>query len=123
MLRTCALPVVAAMIVSLLIGFAPAAFAKPVDGPVYGRHRVQAHSSDRFAVTLRGGEGTTIFVSGDGDTDLDLYLFDENGRLVDSDTDDTDDCLIRIYPRWTGPFVIVVRNWGSVYNDYRIAVY
>jgi hypothetical protein len=123
MLRNRTFSIVTAAIALLTIGLSASVFAGPVGGPKSDRHRVEARSADRFEVTLRGGEVTTIVVSGDGDTDLDLYVYDENGGLVGCDEDPTDDCLVLVRPRWTGPFTIVVRNRGSVWNAYRIAVF
>ncbi|HWP40538.1 MAG TPA: hypothetical protein VNL70_06390 [Tepidisphaeraceae bacterium] len=39
-------------------------------------------------------------------------------NLVASDVDETDYCVCNITPKWTGPFTIRIRNWGSVYNRY-----
>ncbi len=97
------------------------AMASPVGGPKYKTERVAAHRTDVFTVTFRGGEGASVVVSGDGDTDLDLYIYDENGNLIGSDTDASDDCVVRFHPRWTGVFRIEVRNLGGVYNQYEIA--
>jgi hypothetical protein len=73
-----------------------------------------------FVVYFHGGRSAAASVIGDGDTDLDLFVYDENGNLIGSDTDSTDRCLVRLHPRWTGAFQIEVRNLGSVYNEYRI---
>jgi hypothetical protein len=47
-------------------------------------------------------------------------VYDENGNLIASDTDYTDDCYVRFYPRWTGVFRIKIVNRGGVYNNYAI---
>jgi hypothetical protein len=44
--------------------------------------------------------------------------YDENSNLIGSDTDRTDDCVVRWNPRWTGPFQIKIKNLGRVYNRY-----
>ena len=95
--------------------------ASPVDGAKYDVHRVSAYSTDTFYVTFRGYEDAAVIISGDGDTDLDLYVFDGNGNLIGSDTDGSDDCVVRFMPYWTGTFRIEVSNLGSVYNEYHIA--
>jgi hypothetical protein len=82
---------------------------------------VNPRATDVFHVTFRGGETAIVGVSGDGDTDLDLYIYDEDGHLVASDTDLSDDCLATWTPVWTGVFRIEVRNLGSNYNRYVIA--
>lgn len=89
-----------------------------VGGPKYHEDNVLAHSTDYYNITFRGGETASVLVSGDGDTDLDLYIYDENGNLIDSDTDYTDDCVCSFTPRWTGTFYIKIKNRGRVYNNY-----
>lgn len=114
--------VVVTAISTLVASVAAPLAASPVEGPQYDVHRVAAFSSDTFVVTFRGGEAAVVGVIGDGDTDLDLFVYDENGRLIGADEDSTDRCLVCFRPRWTGPFRIVVRNLGPVYNEYAIAV-
>ena len=60
-------------------------------------------------------------VVGDGDTDLDLYIYDQNGNQIASDTDYTDQCVCRWVPSWTGAFTIRIVNRGAVYNEFAIA--
>ncbi|MFO1032400.1 MAG: hypothetical protein U1F60_15065 [Planctomycetota bacterium] len=90
------------------------------EGPGSVTTRVGARSEDIYNETYRGGEIARVTVDGDGDTDLDVYVFDENGNLIASDDDGTDFCVVSWRPRWTGPFRIVVRNLGNVYNRYTL---
>lgn len=80
--------------------------------------KVLAHDTDAYKITFEGGETAQVVVSGDGDTDLDLFVYDQNGNLVVSDTDTGDDCLVEWKPVWTGPFTVKVKNLGGVYNEY-----
>lgn len=87
-------------------------------GPKYANSSVSAHSYTYYNQKFWADELAEILVSGDGDTDLDLYVYDENGNLIVSDTDYSDDCYVRFYPRWTGTFRIKIVNRGGVYNKY-----
>ncbi len=89
-------------------------------GPGITDTRVLAHDTDIFRITFRGGERAEVTVVGDGDTDLDLHVYDENGNLVDRDIDGTDVAYCSWIPRWTGTFRVEVKNWGRVYNRYRL---
>jgi hypothetical protein len=61
------------------------ATARPVGGDITHFDHVLAHSVDTYQVACWGGEVTRIDVCGDGDTDLDLYVYDEYGNLIASD--------------------------------------
>ena len=91
-----------------------------VAGPRYHSDTVGANSSDTYNKVFKGGELAVVSVMGDGDTDLDVYVYDSNGNLVASDVDATDDCVISWTPKWTGEFRIVIKNKGSVYNSYTL---
>jgi len=88
------------------------------NGRQYNCTNVRAHGTDQYRIRFRGGEAAIVTAIGDGDTDLDLYVYDENGNLIDSDTDYTDNCVCTFTPRWTGYFTIRVVNRGGVYNRY-----
>jgi hypothetical protein len=89
-------------------------------GPRYQVDKVAANGIVRYQIPLRT-DYSEILVSGDGDTDLDLYLYDPSGNLVAADEDYGDDC--RIYGRADRPgtYTVVVRNRGNVYNRFEIA--
>ena len=79
--------------------------------------RVSAHDYNVHRLDVSGWRVT---VRGDGDTDLDCYLY-ANGRLVATDDDDTDYCILDTRGN-TGPYTLYVRNWGGVYNQYDVRV-
>jgi hypothetical protein len=88
-------------------------------GPRSTRTVVRGGSTDQFRVVFQGGEPAAIGVSGDGDSRLDLYVYDENGNSVCSQVGPGDDAVCRFQPRWTGPFTIRVVNRGMA-NEYRL---
>lgn len=89
-----------------------------VNGPRRGYYAVSAGCYNDFDVSFVKGYLAEVLVSGDGDTDLDLYVYDSNGNLIAADTDYTDDCYVNWIPAWTGKFTIRVVNRGRVYNNY-----
>lgn len=91
-----------------------------VNGPARAIERVYANSTDTYSLSFVSGYLAEVLVSGDGDTDLDLYVYDSNGNLIASDTDYSDDCYVSWVPRWTGRFIIKVVNRGGVSNRYAI---
>jgi hypothetical protein len=106
-------------------GLAVPALTPPVQagadgGPKVGTKVVRAYATDSFVVKFTGGAPAMVYVEGDGDTDLDLYVFDETGKLIGADEDDTDVCLVTWTPRRTGMFTIRVVNRGALSNRYTI---
>jgi hypothetical protein len=91
-----------------------------VGGETYHMDVVDAGLTDVYTMRFQGGEDATIILSGDGDTDLDLYVYDENDNLIGYDDDGTDDCVVSFTPRWTGNFKIKVKNLGDTYNSYTL---
>lgn len=89
-----------------------------VNGPSRHYDAVNGSSTDTYQISFIAEELAEILVSGDGDTDLDLYVYDSNGNLIASDTDYTDDCYVCWVPAWTGRFIVKIVNRGPVYNRY-----
>ncbi|KAA6336100.1 hypothetical protein EZS27_015727 [termite gut metagenome] len=89
-----------------------------VGGPGKTFTRVYGGATDTYEIQVYGGELFEIAVSGDGDTDLDLYVYGAKGKLIGTDDDYSDDCYLRLYPELSGYYVVKVVNRGRVYNDY-----
>lgn len=73
-------------------------------------------------VVFRGMEPAAVLLAGDGDTDLDLIIRDQNGNIVASDTDNTDFCYCVWTPLWTGKFTVEVLNLGTIRNTYTLVM-
>jgi|TergutMp193P3_1026864.scaffolds.fasta_scaffold01008_9 hypothetical protein len=99
---------------------ASAAGTRGSGSPKYQVDRVSAYSTIRYQLRFYANQWAEIMVSGDGDTDLDLYIYDTNGNLIAYDEGYTDDCYVRFIPRWTDYFTIVIKNLGRVYNQFQI---
>ncbi len=112
---------VACLVLAQAVMSKPAS-ADPVGGPTCHTDRVDAGSTDQYTTKFLGGQSAAVTVSGDYDTDLDLYVYDENGNLIGSDEDNTDQCVVRFQPKWTGPFTVRIVNRGRVYNQYTVCV-
>jgi hypothetical protein len=84
--------------------------------------RVRAGGTDVYTRYWSAGNTVRIAVSGDGDTDLDLYVYSPGGNLIAKDDDNSDDCIVQFRSPYSGYYTIKVVNRGSVYNQYTIVV-
>lgn len=91
-----------------------------VGGPKEGYYKLPAGSTHTYEIQVYGRELFEIAVSGDGDTDLDLYVYGAGGKLVAKDDDYSDDCYLKMYPNYSGYYIVKVVNRGNVYNRYMI---
>lgn len=89
-----------------------------VGGPIRHTDRVRANTIDVFELEFRAGRKAEILVVGDGDTDLDLFVYDEDDNFICSDEDPTDTTYCTWRPKWTGNYKVKIKNWGDVYNEY-----
>jgi hypothetical protein len=81
---------------------------------------VQPGGTDVYRVVFTGGQLAEVGVAGDGDSDLDLYVYDNNDNLVCRSASSSDREYCHWWPRWTGPFRIEVQNLGMAANSYRV---
>jgi hypothetical protein len=91
-----------------------------VGGPGYVIDKVNGEEANMYVVEFTGGEAAEAAVVGDGSTDLDLYIFDEEGNLVVMDEEAGDECYVIWKPRSAGIFVITVLNRGASYNEFAL---
>jgi hypothetical protein len=82
---------------------------------------IQPAATDVYTVVFNGGQLAEVGIAGDGASDLDLFVYDENDHLVCRSTASTDREHCRWWPRWTGPFRIEIQNLGAVADLYRLA--
>lgn len=67
---------------------------------------------DNFTVTLAKGVNYHIIGACDLDcSDIDFWLYDEDGNEIDSDISDDDVPVVEVTPQWTGEFRIKVRMY------------
>jgi hypothetical protein len=91
-----------------------------VGGPADMVQRVGAFSSNFYQDQFRGGAPAVVSIAGDGDTDLDLFIYDASGRLVVYAIGPTDRETVSWTPPATGFYRVEVRNLGGVWNEFRL---
>ena len=90
------------------------------EGPGSATRRVYGGSYVTDIVTFDGLALAEVGIIGDGDTDLDLFVYDDNGILIESDTKYSGDCYVSWVPKRTGNFLVKVVNRGRVFNNYSV---
>jgi hypothetical protein len=109
------------MIVGLADDITASATKGRTVGPGYNVVTLPGNSIDSYdGVSFDGGVYAEVYAEGSGRTNLDLYIYDQNGNLICSDTDSSDIAYCGWTPSWTGPFSIKVVNRGGKSNKYAL---
>ncbi|MBU1346844.1 MAG: hypothetical protein KKA16_07815 [Alphaproteobacteria bacterium] len=87
-----------------------------VGGAVSWVRDISARSSVSYQMTPRGGYVWNVVAAGDGDTDVDMDVFDQNGNLVCRDIRVSSRASCSLTPAWTGPFTVRISNLGGVWT-------
>lgn len=71
---------------------------------------IGSRAADRADLVFRGETPAVVYVRGPAAADLDLYVYDEYNNLICSDENAGSEAQCRWRPRWTGSFLVDVRN-------------
>lgn len=82
---------------------------------------IPADAVDVYCVEFRGGEPAHVTLLGIGARDLNVYVYDDSGQLVASDTSLGVDCWVEWFPEVTAMYRIEVENVGDADGIYAIA--
>lgn len=92
-----------------------------VIGPVYSISQIGSGKTDTYPeLPFRAAEYAEIYLEGKGRADLNLYVYDGQGRLVCSDTDISDIAYCGWRPRDADKFTIKVENRGPTTSTYSL---
>lgn len=85
-------------------------------------YRLRSYDSDALSqgyymdydVTLYGNVTYLLFACGDSWAyDIDIYLYDENGNLIDRDRATDNHPVVTVTPAWTGPFRVRIKMYSA----------
>lgn len=107
--------------IAAIAGVAMPVHAGAEGGPILKRDRVSASSQRVYTLRCNANAWTTLAMVGDGDTDLDIFVYDAAGNLVASDINLTDRAVVRWYSLERQSYTVIVMNHGNVYNDFVLA--
>lgn len=80
--------------------------------------RLPAGARDTWKIPFYGNSYAEIAVIGDGDTNLDVLVSDENGNTICYDVSWSDKVYCDFVPAWNGYFIVTVENGGRIRNSY-----
>jgi hypothetical protein len=89
-----------------------------IGGAIRRLSRLPGGYTDVHTVPFYGGVRAEIAIVGDGDSDLDVVVLDENGNTICYDVSYSDKVYCNWVPRWNGAFRVVVENTGRSRNSY-----
>ena len=107
--------------VALTLNAIAPTYAGAVGGSKYGEYTIPPFSTHTFQIAFRGGEYARVAVQGDGSADLGLYIYDQWGRQVDSDDDDSAFCVSQWYVAGSAVYTIKIANHSAHSSRYAIA--
>jgi hypothetical protein len=92
--------------------------AKPTDegkGSEFKGKAVAMEDKGEFAIllTFAAGKEVTATTKGDKETDVHLFVYDENEKEVGKDTSPGPKCEVKFTPAKDGKFKLLVRNSGG----------
>ena len=88
-------------------------------GPSDGVHVIPRDGIHTFDFGFHGGYRARIVVIGDGDSDLDLSVRDQNNSLICNDDGLSDMAACEWTPQYSARYAVRVKNYGMA-NRYRI---
>jgi len=89
-----------------------------IGGPHVTTTVIRGGVSSTLEMQFQGGIPAVIGISGDGATDLDLYVFDADGKRICAAEGNGDDEICRFTPRFTATYRIEIRNLGKIANQF-----
>ena len=98
------------------VGIAGLVQAGSTTGPGVYTRIVPAKGEVTINEAYFGKQLAVLELTGDGDTDLDIYVYDAAGNLVVCGIGLTDRERVSFTPCATGAYRIVIRNLGCVWN-------
>ena len=104
----------------LVLSTLTVAMAGPVGGRKMSVDTVLPRDTDVYRVRCEAGKPTVAIAVAQGDIDMKVY--DENGKLIDSDTDLDGTPICTWTPRWTGNFRIEIINATGRSLDYVLGI-
>jgi hypothetical protein len=91
------------------------------DGPKYGEGVIAGNTTTQCIVNFRGLEPAVIVVVGDGNADLDLFVYDADGKLIVSDETVGSEAKVAFIPTATANFRISLKNCGTRESRFAMA--
>ena len=89
-----------------------------IGGAVRWKSKLPRGQTDTWEVPFYGNSYAEVAIIGDGDSNLDMMITDENGNVMCYDVSPSDQVYCDFVPAWDGYFYVTVENAGRSRNSY-----
>lgn len=96
--------------------------AEAIEYGVIESVRIAEGDIKSFTCYAAAGDILTAIAVGDGDTDLDMFILDNDFNPIMADTEDEDVCQCEWEAESSGYYTFAIVNWDDIYNDCDIVV-
>ena len=120
MLKSRFLAVVPVVLALLAVFGTSAAYAGATGGQKRWAEKAPSRQTLVYNIEFAGGQTAEFAIVGDADTDVDIFVYDQNGNLVTQDVGLSDLGMVRWTPGFTQTYRIEVKNLGGVWNMVRM---
>ena len=91
-----------------------------VDGPKMHRARLGSSRAHSYEFTFAGKARASVAIVGDGETDLDIEVFDSHGKHIATSELPGDHESLSWVPKSASIYRVEIRNNGTTSNDYTL---
>ena len=93
-----------------------------IGGPTLTGSLISSYGTDRYRIKFAGGRRANVILEATNQiSDLDLYIYDDNGNLICYDDSSSSEASLSFTPRRDSYFVITIVNCGILPNGYVVA--
>ena len=87
-----------------------------------GSHQgwIGPHASVAYDEGFIGGKEAVVTLNGWDDSNLDLFIYDENENMICESISLTSSEYCKFVPKWTGAYTIIITNNGATANEYAL---
>ena len=110
--------VLAGLLIVLTVALVACEFgqAGALEGPRRWTRKLEKNADVTYKIKFQAKSPAEFCIMGDGSTDVDIFVYDEKGKLIAADTGFSDLGFVRWVPQVTQTYTIKVSNLEAAEN-------